>query len=113
MPCSWPICRACLPVAAGARRIDVVHTGVLSRSDGPPGTANALPVLEHVGAQGDRGDADLVAERDGLPRDDLASNLAVQCAGLAVPGGVDQGGDVIGRVQDDASWHDVEYSYIG
>src|SRR6218665_1940604 len=113
MSCSWPIFLAFLPVAAGTRRIDVVHMGVLSRSDGPRGPANDLPVLEHVGAQGDPRGAGLVPERGVLPRDDLGSTLALQCAGLAVLGGVDQGGDVIGRVQDDASWHDVEYSYIG
>ena len=82
-------------IAASACRIEVVYVGVLSEGNGPRGASDDLPVLEHVGAQGDWGYADLVAERDVLPRNDLTGNLTLQGARLAFAGGINQGGDVI------------------
>jgi hypothetical protein len=77
MSWSWSKFLASFQIAAGACRIEVVYVGVLSRGDGPRGTTDDLPVLEHVGTQGDRRYADLVTERDVLPRDDLTRNFAL------------------------------------
>jgi hypothetical protein len=94
-----------LQIAARASRIEVVYVGVLSGGDGPSGTTDDLPVLEHLGAQGDRRYAYLVTERDILPRYDLTRNLTLQRARLTFASGIDQGGDVVGGVKDYASWH--------
>ena len=72
-----------------------MYVGVLSRGDGPRGTTDDLPVLEHVAPQGDRRYADLVTERDVLPRNDLTGQLTLQGARLPFESGIDQGGDVV------------------
>ncbi len=64
-----------------------------------------LAVLQDVALARDFGNADLVAEGHVLQQPDGAGALALQRDFVAGAGGIDQGGGVIGRMKNDASWH--------